>query len=244
MAGSIRLTLAGAYEERRIVLKFGVSPVNTRRYRQLFWSIILLFLSVSFFDLWFINSFVLIPLFSCTTLLAVRTFPVPNVFRHCLQILGFLALILGMIGDLDHLNPWCQFSTFASLFLFIFFLSAAIIFLSMHLIHVNSVNSDVVIGGVSVYLLVGIVWTLLYQVVFQFSADAFLDLEALPTDPRFSLLYISFTTLTTLGYGDITPTSSASMGLTNMEAIIGQLYPAVFIARLVSIYSLADKSDS
>jgi hypothetical protein len=226
------------------VLKFGVSPVNTRRYRQLLWSILLLFLSISFFDLWLINTFVLIPLFSFTILLAVRTFPLSNFYRHCLQILGLFALVLGMIGDLQHGNPFNQTCALVSLFMFIFFLGTAIIFLSLHLIHVNHVNSDVVIGGVAVYLLVGIVWALLYQVVFQFSPDAFLDLEDLPTDPRFSLLYFSFTTLTTLGYGDITPTSSVSMGLTNMEAIIGQLYPAVLIARLVSIYSLEDKTES
>ncbi|BFM38473.1 potassium channel family protein [Synechocystis sp. LKSZ1] len=226
------------------MLKFGVSPVNTRRYRQLLWSILLLFFSISFFDLWFLDTFVLIPLFSFTTILAVRTFPLSNFFRHCLQILGLLALVLGMVGDLNHEHPFNQACALGSLVLFICFLGAAVIFLSLHLIHVNHVNADVVIGGVSVYLLIGIVWTLLYQVVFQFSPDAFLDLEALPTDPRFSLLYFSFTTLTTLGYGDITPTSSVSMGLTNMEAIIGQLYPAVFIARLVSLYSLEDKTDS
>ena len=81
------------------MLKFGVSPVNTRRYRQLLWSIILLFFSISFFDFWLINTFVLIPLFSFTILLAVRTFPLSNFYRHCLQILCLFALVLAMVGE-------------------------------------------------------------------------------------------------------------------------------------------------
>ena len=51
------------------------------------------------------------------------------------------------------------------------------------------------------------------------------------------MLYFSFTTLTTLGYGDITPVSKMTMTLSNVQAIIGQLYPAIFIARLVGLYT-------
>ncbi len=49
-------------------------------------------------------------------------------------------------------------------------------------------------------------------------------------------VYFSFTTLTTLGYGDIIPMSSLAKMLTNFEAIIGQLYPAILISILVGSY--------
>ena len=49
-------------------------------------------------------------------------------------------------------------------------------------------------------------------------------------------VYFSFTTLTTLGYGDIIPVSPLAKMLTNLEAIIGQLYPSVLIAILVGGY--------
>ncbi|MDJ0797186.1 MAG: potassium channel family protein [Calothrix sp. MO_167.B12] len=49
-------------------------------------------------------------------------------------------------------------------------------------------------------------------------------------------IYLSFTTLTTLGYGDILPVNPFAMMLTNLEAIIGQMYPAIFIAILVGAY--------
>jgi hypothetical protein len=49
------------------------------------------------------------------------------------------------------------------------------------------------------------------------------------------LLYFSFTSLTTMGYGDITPVHPLARSLANLEALIGQLYPAILIARLVSM---------
>jgi hypothetical protein len=51
------------------------------------------------------------------------------------------------------------------------------------------------------------------------------------------MLYFSFVTLTTVGYGDISPIAPIAMTFANLEAIIGQLYPAIIIARLVSLYS-------
>jgi len=49
-------------------------------------------------------------------------------------------------------------------------------------------------------------------------------------------MYFSFTTLTTVGYGDITPVSSFAMMLTNLEGIAGQLFLTIFIARLVGLH--------
>jgi hypothetical protein len=50
-----------------------------------------------------------------------------------------------------------------------------------------------------------------------------------------TLYYFSFVTLTTIGYGDILPLAPAARGLATMEGLIGQLYPAILIARLVSL---------
>jgi voltage-gated potassium channel Kch len=54
-------------------------------------------------------------------------------------------------------------------------------------------------------------------------------------DPRLELTYYSFVTLTTVGYGDITPLIPAARSLAIAEALIGQLFPAILIARLVSM---------
>jgi len=88
-------------------------------------------------------------------------------------------------------------------------------------------------GAVAAYLLFGLSWTAAYQLVLAVRPDAFRLGEG--TDPRLGLLYYSFVTLTTVGYGDITPLIPFARSLAIAEALIGQLFPAVLIARLVSL---------
>ena len=88
-------------------------------------------------------------------------------------------------------------------------------------------------GSIVVYLLLGLIFGNLYHLVFRIEGDvAFNGLRA-PDIKEF--LYFSFTTLTTVGYGDISPAIPASRSIANIEALIGQLYPAILIARLVSM---------
>ena len=76
----------------------------------------------------------------------------------------------------------------------------------------------------------------LYTLVGAYAPNAFSGTTitarvSLPSD----LVYFSFTTLTTLGYGDIMPVHPIARSLSNVEAIIGQVYPATLLARLVSL---------
>jgi len=59
-----------------------------------------------------------------------------------------------------------------------------------------------------------------------------------------SLVYFSFVTLTTVGYGDITPVHPIVRSLSNLEALVGQLYPAILIGRLVAMELSARQSNS
>ncbi len=105
------------------------------------------------------------------------------------------------------------------------------------------VNSEVMCAGISIYLLLGLVWTLNYLLVAaladpQHPAFAF---NAGPASSRsmtdFNAYYFSFVTLTTVGFGDITPVSNAARALAALEAMTGTLYVAVLISRLVALYS-------
>src|SRR5262245_39584374 len=97
-------------------------------------------------------------------------------------------------------------------------------------------------AGLSAYLLAGLFFGVFYWVLEQTWAGSF----ALPGEgaqSHFSLpaaIYYSFVTLTTLGYGDIVPRSEVGRGLAIMEAVAGQLYVAVMIARLVSLYAAGE----
>jgi hypothetical protein len=90
-----------------------------------------------------------------------------------------------------------------------------------------------VLGAVAAYLLLGLSWTSAYEVVFLARPDAFRFPEA--NADQLTLLYYSFVTLTTVGYGDITPVLPAARSLAVAEALVGQIFPAVLIARLVSM---------
>ncbi len=88
-------------------------------------------------------------------------------------------------------------------------------------------------GAVSIYLLLGLIWARLYQLVELVSPGAFLlpDSESLNTA---NLVYFSFVTLATLGYGDISPVDIVARTLAILEAIMGQLYLVILISRLVA----------
>jgi hypothetical protein len=94
-------------------------------------------------------------------------------------------------------------------------------------------------GAIVVYLLLGGLWSLLYQVVALTIPQAFRLPEGMaggdPDALQRLMTYYSFTTLTTTGYGDITPIHPVTRTLAMLEALVGQLYPAITLARLVSL---------
>ena len=104
------------------------------------------------------------------------------------------------------------------------------------------VDANVLCAGVSGYLLLGLLWIPAYLLVARVTPAAFAISPAPGVDPvmhGFNGFYFSFITLTTVGYGDITPVSKVARMLAVMEAIAGVFYLAVLISRLVSVYSSA-----
>ncbi len=100
------------------------------------------------------------------------------------------------------------------------------------------ITADRTAGAMAVYLLVGLLWALIYGVVSAADPNAFKGLQAFSlAEPgaQQDFIYFSFVTLTTLGYGDMSPVSNLAKTLAWFEAIFGQLFLAVTIARLVSL---------
>ena len=93
-------------------------------------------------------------------------------------------------------------------------------------------------AGLSAYLLAGIFFGVFYWVLERtWSGSLAIPGEGVQSNVSLPVaIYYSFVTLATLGYGDIVPRSKVARGLAIMEAIAGQLYLAVMIARLVSLY--------
>jgi Ion channel len=99
---------------------------------------------------------------------------------------------------------------------------------------------DRILGAVVLYILIGVVWAEAYQFVNSHMLASGMAQES-PSD-RAIWLYFSFVTLTTVGYGDIAPVTHIARSLAILEALIGQLYPAIVLARLVSLHVAAGDS--
>jgi voltage-gated potassium channel Kch len=94
-------------------------------------------------------------------------------------------------------------------------------------------------GAIVAYLLISLIFCWLYHAIYVlYGKSAFLGIE---TFERYDFIYFSLTTLTTVGYGDISPVVTPARSLSNLEGLIGQLYPAILIARLVSMEFISSR---
>ena len=102
-------------------------------------------------------------------------------------------------------------------------------------------TADKLYGAVSIYLLLAILWALLHGVLQYFYPGAYAFGGTPKTLDMGELIYFSFTTLTTMGFGDITPLLIQSCFLTILEAMTGVMYVAILIARLTGVYPVVEK---
>ncbi|MFL6529767.1 MAG: potassium channel family protein [Chthoniobacterales bacterium] len=109
------------------------------------------------------------------------------------------------------------------------------------------VNAEVLCAAVSAYLLLGLLWTFAYWLVAELIPNAFLfnlAPDAGATMQGFNSLYFSLITLSTVGYGDITPVADVARMLAALESITGLLYVAILIARLVALQAVPKSPES
>jgi hypothetical protein len=101
----------------------------------------------------------------------------------------------------------------------------------------GAVTDDRIFVSVSLYLLLGMLWFSLYNLLEAVHPGSFaLQSTPLSSLPRGTLIYLSLATLTTLGYGDIVPVTPIARMVAALEAVAGVLYIAITVARLVSGY--------
>ncbi len=100
----------------------------------------------------------------------------------------------------------------------------------------DHVDGNRIAGAVCVYLLLGVLWAFAYASLNLLDPTAFLGV---PADAQASLhlLYYSFVTLTTLGYGDISPATHLARALAYLEAVAGVMYVAILVASLVGSFA-------
>jgi len=100
-------------------------------------------------------------------------------------------------------------------------------------------TSHRIMGAVAAYLLIGMIWSVAYYLIALWIPGAFSIQEPTATGGRellqSQLFYFSFVTLTTIGYGDIAAVHPIVRMLVILEGVLGQLFPAILIARLVAL---------
>jgi hypothetical protein len=129
----------------------------------------------------------------------------------------------------------------ASLMLFLSVVTGAVLY---KVLRKGRVTPHRVGGAIAVYLMLGLIWASAYSLIFIHDPASFDlgrpieatdELSEIQTKGTGRLVYFSFVTMTTLGYGDVTPRSEAAGTLAILQALTGQIYLAVILARIVSL---------
>ena len=131
----------------------------------------------------------------------------------------------------------------------VFFLFVLFVLLR-HVIRSRHANAGTIYAAMSAYLLIGVTWAFFYAMVeitspgsFDFGSHAE-QAEHYARHGELRLFsYYSLVTLSTLGYGDITPVSALARSLSTLEAVTGQLFIAVLLARLVGLHVAQHRDD-
>jgi drug/metabolite transporter (DMT)-like permease len=120
-----------------------------------------------------------------------------------------------------------------SLFLLnLLFVAGAPVVIVYSLVRRRVIDFRTVLGAVCVYILLGMMWAFAFAAIGTFDSQPFFAQEAHATVADY--LYFSFTTITTVGYGDLTAAQSLGRALAVLAALIGQLYLVTVIALLIS----------
>jgi hypothetical protein len=102
------------------------------------------------------------------------------------------------------------------------------------IIKTRLVSVQTLLAAMCLYLLIGIIFALLYQFVGTMAQNGFFGSVSAGTITNY--LFFSFMTLTTVGYGNLIPATPIGQSLSMLEAILGQIYLIVVVARLVSLW--------
>lgn len=146
-------------------------------------------------------------------------------FVLALVAILFMNIILDVIG-LD----------FVQLFLILAFFIWTTYLAARQVLFTGMIDGNKIIGSICIYLLLGLIWTTLYLLVLEVSPNAFNGLAHASWYQNFPIVtYYSFVTLTTLGYGDISPLAPLARFLVFMEAVVGVFYMAILVASLIGV---------
>ena len=212
-----------------------LAPTYLRnRYRILFYTVLLTLVSAPILSAFKFSGILIESLLAASLLAAIM--PVNGVRSRPYLLLGMFVVWLARPLTVWLEHPFLSTTTLGIWTLIGLLAAAAALRFAMG---AAKVDAEHLYAALSAYLLAGIYFGLLFWVLEQMGPGTF----TAPTRfSRTSAIYFSFVTLATLGYGDIVPRGDVARGVAIVEGVGGQLFLAVLVARLVSLYSRsADK---
>jgi len=152
-----------------------------------------------------------------------------------LAVIPIVARLIGLASGTQALLPF-------SFLLWSIVCMLAVVTTLRHALGAGPVNAERIYAALSAYVLAGLAFGVVYWILEQ-TAPGALAVSSTRPHSLGGTLYFSFVTLATLGYGDIVPVSEAASWLAILEAMGGQMYLTVLVARLVSLYAAAGRED-
>jgi len=145
-----------------------------------------------------------------------------------LPLLSLYWLGIYDIITISEVGVYCLFTVYYALLIYSFI---------QQIKNAQRVSSNILFATFCLYLIIGMFWGVLYTLLHEIHPEAYsgILLES-QSDPIHLFNYFSFVTLTTLGYGDITPQTVGAASICQMEAIVGQFFTAVVVAWLVGMH--------
>ncbi len=181
---------------------------------------------------------VMTPIFVVALLFILRTLGIGRKWLWGAAGIGALLFALFTMLNFSWGSSYTVPLSIALCSLYCVFLGLCIFFMSSNLFRSSTVTIDTIAGGINIYFLLGFAWAFLYYIIYCLDNGAF-HFSAKPSMTYF--FCFSFSTLATIGFGDMFPVSHWAMVLACLEGMTGQLYLAIFIARLVSLYARENK---
>ena len=165
-----------------------------------------------------------------------------SIFLHRHDSKLFKVTVVSLIIILINILFFDNNQSISQYFLKILIVSITIVELFREIFKTKIIDSHIISSAISIYVLVGIFWYLLFMFLLMIDPDSFDIRDFNPEMVSIDMIYFSFTTLTTLGYGDITPVSYTAKMWSITEAMMGVMFLAVMISRVVSLFGSKKKN--
>ncbi len=167
---------------------------------------------------------------SATSVVALTSSHAPHRRVRLAIAISAVSVALAMIGAISDQRIWLNLASVVQIGL----LSVAMLAVLMRVVTTPEVNSRTILGALSVYTVLGLLFTFLYALVDRLQDGPFF--EGVPHPHGGDFLFFSYTTLTTTGYGDLVPGGQPGRMISGLEMMIGQIFLVTLVAGLVALW--------